>query len=214
MSRFAALVQQDGPLAAALHVATSAVRRLRDGFVSRKLGTQSFRCGHAPRLIGLTHMRIGPNFRGGDHLWLHAIADHGGQTYTPLLSLGADMTCSDNVHIACLNRITIGDHALFGSRVIVSDHAHGIYAGPSQSPPDTPPNLRPLSSAGPIVIGRNVWLGDGVAVLAGASIGDGCVIGANSVVTGTIPPHTIAVGAPARPVRQWNVETATWQPIA
>jgi acetyltransferase-like isoleucine patch superfamily enzyme len=60
---------------------------------------------------------------------------------------------------------------------------------------------QPLSSRGPIVIEDDVWLGYGVVVLSGARIGRGAVIGANSVVSGAIPPGAVAVGAPARVVR-------------
>lgn len=58
----------------------------------------------------------------------------------------------------------------------------------------------PLRTA-PIRIGRGTWLGDRVSVLRGSTIGEFCVIGANSVVRGEIPPYSIAVGAPARVVR-------------
>lgn len=51
-------------------------------------------------------------------------------------------------------------------------------------------------------IGSDVWLSSGVCVLRGVSIGDGCVIGANSVVTRDIPPYSIAVGVPARVIRR------------
>lgn len=51
-------------------------------------------------------------------------------------------------------------------------------------------------------IGNDVWLASGVCVLRGVSIGDGCVIGANSVVTRDIPPYSIAVGVPARVIRR------------
>jgi acetyltransferase-like isoleucine patch superfamily enzyme len=51
-----------------------------------------------------------------------------------------------------------------------------------------------------VIIGRDVWLGARVIVLAGVTIGDGCVIGAGSVVTRSLPPNSIAVGAPARVV--------------
>lgn len=53
----------------------------------------------------------------------------------------------------------------------------------------------------PVKIGRDVWLGAGVKVLGGVTLGDGCVVGAGAVVTGDLPPYSISVGAPARVVR-------------
>lgn len=54
----------------------------------------------------------------------------------------------------------------------------------------------------PVRIGRHCWLGAGVIVLPGVTIGDGTVVGAGSVVTGDLPANSICVGVPARPVRQ------------
>ena len=194
--------------------AGSAKRRFRDSLTSRKLHAPGFRIGRNPRLLGLKHMQVGRDFRAGDDLWLEAVAEFNGQTFDPELTIGDGVNVSDRVHIACIGHVSIGSGTLIGSRVIVSDHTHGIYQGDMQSSPEVPPNKRPLWSAGPVKIGRNVWLGDGVAVLAGATIGDGAIIGANSVVTGAIPPSTIALGAPARPVRAWDAAIAEWVPIS
>ena len=57
---------------------------------------------------------------------------------------------------------------------------------------------QPLASKGPIVIEDDAWLGLGVIVLDGVTIGRGAVIGAGAVVTGDVPPYAIAVGVPAR----------------
>ncbi|MGI4828638.1 MAG: hypothetical protein ACRYFU_10685 [Janthinobacterium lividum] len=192
-------------------------RRLRDGLVARQLGSPGFRVGRSPRLLGLDRMTIGPDFHAGDALWLEAVIQYAeggaGAHYDPQLTIGCSTRLSDNVHIGCLHRVTIGDHLLCGSRVLISDHGHGRYRDADASDPAIPPAQRPLFSTAPVLIGNNVWLGDGVAVLAGAIIGDGCVIGANAVVTGLIPPGTLAVGAPARGVRQWNAEARTWLPL-
>jgi chloramphenicol O-acetyltransferase type B len=60
---------------------------------------------------------------------------------------------------------------------------------------------RDVAYAGPTRIGNDVWFGTDVTVVSGAQIGDGCVIGANAVVRGRIPPYTIAVGNPAAVVK-------------
>jgi maltose O-acetyltransferase len=55
------------------------------------------------------------------------------------------------------------------------------------------------------VVGSNVWLGRSVAVMPGVTIGDGSVIGANSVVTRDIPPGSFAAGAPAQVIRKLGI---------
>ncbi|MBP2478623.1 maltose O-acetyltransferase [Crossiella equi] len=56
--------------------------------------------------------------------------------------------------------------------------------------------------AEPITIGDDVWLGAGVTVLPGVTIGEGTVVGAGSTVVHDLPPGVLAVGSPARPVRE------------
>jgi acetyltransferase-like isoleucine patch superfamily enzyme len=191
-------------------MAGSALRRVRDGLTERKLGAPGFRVGRHPKLLGLAHMRVGKNFSAGDDLWLEAVTSYGGETFHPQLVIGDNVSFSDRVHVGCLGAVTIGSGVLVGSGVLISDHAHGIYRGPGQSGPDTVPALRPLQSSAPITIGRNVWLGDRVCVLAGATIGEGAVIGAMSMVNGDVPAGTMAVGVPARVVRCWDAERAEW----
>ena len=68
-------------------------------------------------------------------------------------------------------------------------------------PIEPQPRRDKLEAARPITIGDNVWLGGGVIVCPGVTIGDNVVIGAGSVVTRDIPANTIAVGNPARAIR-------------
>lgn len=213
MTSFAEFGRTNGWESLASRVAVGFQRRLRDRFTARHLAAPGFRAGRAPRLLGLSHMQIGADFRAGDSLWLEAVVQYGGARFEPRLEIGPHARVSDSVHIACLDRVTIGAHLLSGSRVLISDHAHGRYDGAEASDPAIPPALRPLHSPSPVTIGDNVWLGDGVAVLSGARIGDGCVIGANAVVTGVVPPGTLAVGAPARAIRRWDPGERMWLPI-
>jgi acetyltransferase-like isoleucine patch superfamily enzyme len=63
----------------------------------------------------------------------------------------------------------------------------------------------------PVAIGRNSWLGQNAVVLPGVTIGEHCVIGANSVVNRSIPDFSIAVGTPARVVKTFNRQTKRWE---
>jgi acetyltransferase-like isoleucine patch superfamily enzyme len=67
--------------------------------------------------------------------------------------------------------------------------------------PELPVPYQGFTTKGPTRIGANVWCGANVVVTSGVTIGERCVIGANSVVTRDIPAFSIAVGAPARVIR-------------
>ena len=89
--------------------------------------------------------------------------------------------------------ITIGDDCQIGPHVQLLTPTH---------PVEPQPRRDKLEAAKPITIGDNVWLGGGVVVCPGVTIGDNAVIGAGSVVTRDIPANVVAVGNPARVVRE------------
>ena len=64
-----------------------------------------------------------------------------------------------------------------------------------------PPALRDLPFKGDTVIGNDVWIGQNAVILPGVRIGDGAIVGANSVVGSDVPPYTIVAGNPARPLK-------------
>lgn len=76
---------------------------------------------------------------------------------------------------------------------------------------------RPISAQGvstkKIVIHENCWIGANVVVTAGVTIGKHCIVAAGSVVTRDIPPYSVAVGSPARVVKQYNFETKEWERV-
>jgi acetyltransferase-like isoleucine patch superfamily enzyme len=89
-----------------------------------------------------------------------------------------------------VGRITLGRHALLGPEVFIT-------ASNYQTEPGTPVMDQPKLERD-VIIGDDVWLGARVMVVPGVEIGDGCIIGASSVVTRSIPGGSIAVGNPAR----------------
>ena len=123
------------------------------------------------------------------------------------ISVGNNCKFGDNVHIVCSKNVNFGEDCLLASNIFISDTNHGNMT----EHPITPPDTRELSSK-PISIGKSVWIGEGVCVLPGSEIGDGCILGAHSVVKGKIPPYTVVVGAPAKPVKQYCFESNQWKP--
>lgn len=100
-----------------------------------------------------------------------------------------NLTCVDDTHIY------VGDYTLLGPNVTLATAGHPIC-----------PELRQKAYQfnAPIHIGKNCWLGAGVIVLPGITIGDNTVIGAGSVVTKDIPSGVVAAGNPCRVLREIN----------
>ena len=114
--------------------------------------------------------------------------DYGGQ-----LRIGA--RCFANYGLVALDvaAITIGDDAQIGPNVQLLTPTHPVAAGPRRDK---------WEAAEPITLGDNVWLGGGAIVLPGVTIGDNTVVGAGAVVTQDLPTDVVAVGSPARVVRE------------
>lgn len=90
-------------------------------------------------------------------------------------------------------RVTIGDDVQIGPHVQLLTATH---------PTDPGPRRDKWEAAQPITVGDNVWLGGGVIVCPGVTIGADTVVGAGSVVARDLPPRVVAVGSPARVVRE------------
>ena len=90
--------------------------------------------------------------------------------------------------------VELGDETMIGPGCYLTDHDHAFTK-------DTAPGAGPLIVE-PTRIGKRCWLGAHVTVLKGVTIGDGTVVGAGSVVTKSLPPGVLAVGAPARVIRE------------
>ncbi|MBW8362840.1 MAG: acetyltransferase [Kaistella sp.] len=158
-------------------------------------------------LRGKKFMQISAGFTCGPGCRIEAYPDENRK----VLFIGNNVQLNDYVHITAIESVNIGDNVLMASKIYISDSSHGSYTGDEyDSSPDSVPAERPLYSK-PVVIEDNVWLGEFVSVLAGVTIGKGSIIGANSVVSRSIPPNVIAVGSPAKPIKEYNFETRKWE---
>jgi acetyltransferase-like isoleucine patch superfamily enzyme len=112
--------------------------------------------------------REGPVLTIGDRVWFRPYCT---------VSASTSVVIEDDVVVSAFSLVIDSDHTYSGGQVNVLHN--------------------PVTSS-PVHIGRGTWIGERVAILRGSTIGEGCVIGTNSVVRGDIPDHSIAVGAPAR----------------
>jgi acetyltransferase-like isoleucine patch superfamily enzyme len=130
-----------------------------------------------------------------------------------VLFFGNNFQMNDYVHITASNKVQFGNNVLLASKIYISDCSHGSYSGDfDDSHPNTIPIYRPLFSS-PVIIEDNVWLGEFVTVLPGVTIGEGTIVGANSVVSRSLPANVIAVGIPAKPIKKFNFQSKRWEKI-
>lgn len=157
--------------------------------------------GYKLEVVGGKNISIGNRTRIKTEVILSAHIKYAGDKFNPVITIGDNVLIQRHSHITSINRISIGNGVVIGSDTFITDNAHGggadILDQLSQRP-----MLRPLYSKGPVVIGDRVWIGDKVIILPGVTIGEGAIIGAGAVVTKDVPAFCVAVGNPARIVKQ------------
>ena len=126
----------------------------------------------------------------GEHVWIgkRFCFDNGKNIH-----IGDNFTGNYNLTILDVKEVYIGDNVMIGPNTTITTVGHPI----------TPKGRRMhLAQASEIRIGNDVWLGANVTVLPGISIGNNVVVGAGAVVTKDIPDNSLAVGVPARVIRE------------
>ncbi len=111
------------------------------------------------------------------------------------IHFGDHIYCNFGVTMVDDTHIYVGDHTMFGPNVTVATAGHPIL-----------PELRAKGYQynAPVHIGKNCWIGAGVLIMPGITIGDNVVVGAGSVVTKSLPSDVVAVGNPCRVLREVN----------
>jgi acetyltransferase-like isoleucine patch superfamily enzyme len=160
----------------------------------------------------------------GDHVWLgpgsfivavkqypgtslrHPDKRHDVQSYSSHIRIGHRVTSSGSLVIGAAQHVEIGDDVLLAMNVTILDNLHGYENA------EEPYKYQPLQRIAPVEVGRGCWIGQNVVILPSVKIGEMSIIGANSVVTHSIPERSIAVGAPARVIKQWDDKSREWRP--
>ena len=161
----------------------------------RKMGKKCFIEG-TDLVCGGRYITIGNGFSSMKGLRMECIKQ--ANSY-PELTIGNHVTFNSRVHIGVINKVVIGDNVLLGSNVLITDHSHGNTDKKSLA---LPPRARQLHSKGPVIIHKNVWIGENACILPGVTIGEGAVVGAGAVVTHDVPPGAVAAGSPAKIIKE------------
>ena len=101
-------------------------------------------------------------------------------------------------------KVSIGDNVLIASDVTITSENHSF------NPEEKIPYMDQKLNCAPVVVGEGTWIGQGVIILPGVTIGERCVIGAGAVVTKDIPSHTVSVGNPAKVIKKYDFNIQEW----
>lgn len=176
-----------------VHLCTAIRRRYFKAF-----GQRSF-LGLDTVYLGEQYISVGDNLIFGNDSRLTAWDTYGAQHFTPEIIIGNNCNIGGQAHITAINRIVIGDNVLMGTKVLITDNAHGEFTAEQL---DIAPFERPLYSKGAVIIDDNVWIGEKASIMPGVHIGKGAIVAANSVVTHDVPPYSMVAGVPAKVIKQ------------
>lgn len=138
-------------------------------------------------------IRVGCNVYICEHAWLNAKDDRGDAK--PTLTIGDGTYIGRFVHINAWRQVIIEDNVLIADRVYISDADH------KYKDTQIPIRLQGDYFKGAVKLKQGCWLGVGVVILPGVTIGKNSVVSANSVVTQDVPDYAIAAGNPAKVIK-------------
>lgn len=139
--------------------------------------------------------------------WIHAI-NLPEEPSCPKIIIQAHTSIGMGVTISAVRRIVLEKHVLLARNVYISDHGHAF------EDLHKPIMFQGIAGIAEVSIGEHTWIGQNACVMPGVRVGRHCVVGANSVVTKDLPDYSVAVGAPARIVKQYIEKTKTWEKVA
>lgn len=180
--------------------ASSATQRFVDALLERlpprlaRISAKNFVCEPGVVIKSPTRLTLGQ----GVVLQRRALLHCGGKVWCDFaggISLGNHVVVGPSCIFYGAGSIEVGDYSHFGPGAMIMAQAGNV---DSQNRLTTEPG----HMNDPVVIGKGVWIGAGAVILGDTTLGDNCVIGPNSVVSGNYEANTTLIGNPARAVRR------------
>ena len=160
------------------------------------------------RLDGRPAIFIGDRVQIRAHAWISAIASWNDQRFKPRIEIESNVYIGHHCCIAAVGELRIGARSVLSEHVYIGDSAHGI------TPGEIGIMNQPLKTKGAITIGPDCFIGYGARLLPGSRLGCWSVVATNAVVNSDVPAFTMVAGAPARPIRRYQMATQSWEPIS
>lgn len=157
------------------------------------------------RLVNLKYVDIGDSFIMDE--FAEICCNPINNEIVPSLVIGNNVHLSKHCCIGCSNKIVLENDVRLAPYCHITDRNH-VYTDVN-----IPIWRQTSESPGPVIIGQQTWLGFGVQVMPGVSIGKHCVIAAGSIVTKDIPDYSVAIGSPAKVIKKYNFDTQKWERV-
>lgn len=171
---------------------------------------KGMRCGphtlvHFPRRIsGADRVVVGARTEIGADPMIAAITEYAGEQFSPTVEIGDDVYIGPHLYLVSVSSVKIGNGAVLSEGVFITDVSHGV------SPGDGLIMKQKLIPGGPVSIGEHSFIGFRASIMAGVLVGRHCVVGANAMVTKSVPDYCLLVGNPARVVKRYDPHQKVW----
>lgn len=162
--------------------------RILKGSYFKSLGAKTKFYGRVRFGTVENNISVGNNCMIGDDVFFSAVKGAS-------ITIGDHCSINTGGHIVASRNIIISSGTHIGEFVSIRDQNHSF------DDLDVPIHRQGFTDA-PILIGENCWIGRGVIIIAGVTLGNGCVVGANSVVNRSFGPDSVIAGAPAKLIRK------------
>lgn len=155
------------------------------------------------KMITPKYLRIGRDCFIGHNCRIEGVDKYNNSKFHPTITLHDGASIQESAHITCANSVEIGENTSISAFVTITDINHPY------SDINTPIEKQDIE-VGEVFVGNDCKIYNGVVILPNVHIGNHVTIGANSVVTRNLPDYCVAVGSPARIVKQYDWEKRQW----
>ncbi len=149
-------------------------------------------------------MSVGEHTQIHPHGLFHAVSEYAGRKYSPTIDIGDDVYIGRYAYLVACDEIKIGYGCVLSEHIYITDLNHGYE-------PDGGLILeQAIESKGPVRLGNNCFLGYRATIAPGVTLGDWCIVGANSVVTKSFPAYSMIAGSPAKVIKVYSQRLRRW----